>query len=696
MRRLQALVTPLLVSGAMALLATSFGASRAVAARPAATDSLPKIRVQDLHYGDVLFHFYAGDEFEALTRLEAYEHWQRMPNHEHDAALLAGGLYLSLGMHNEAGKRFETLLGNDVPVGVRNRAWFYLAKVWYTRGYYDRSEQSLGRITGTLAPALEAERQHLLVNVLMRQNRFDEAAARIAGWQGAPDWMAYARFNLGVALVRQNRMNDADPVLTSLGTMDVGGEEMLALRDKANLALGYAWLQAGNAANARTALERVRLSGPYATRALLGVGWASAQLGQYREALTPWLELHDRNLLDAAVQESYLAVPYAFGKLGANAQAAEYYESAIKSFENESGRIDESVQRIGEGHMLDDLLGEDKQAQKLGWFWQLRQLPDAPQSRYLYSLLADNDFQEGLKNYRDLGFLGTTLTRWNQSMDAFGAMIDTRERAYADRLPRADALLASDLPARFLAARAAADSRLTSIETGDDIAALGTTAEQKQWAKLRQLESSLASAAGSDPEAMQLERDKVKLMKGVLYWRLDAQFKQRDYAQRRALRALDAALNEAQNRWARVQRARGSVPTNTGDFAARIAALTARIAQMQQSLVDSAQQQNVFLQHLTQNELLAQKDRLAAYQVRARFSLADIYDRASAGATGAEAPATGVKPAPNDAAPPGETPAPTDTTAPADTTSPADTPAPAPAPAEAPAPDDPAAGGATP
>ena len=44
------------------------------------------------------------------------------------------------------------------------------------------------------------------------------------------------------------------------------------------------------------------------------------------------MELRNRNLLDAAVQESYLAVPYAFGKLNANAQAAEYYEHAVESF----------------------------------------------------------------------------------------------------------------------------------------------------------------------------------------------------------------------------------------------------------------------------------------------------------------------------------------------------------------------------
>src|SRR5439155_5024878 len=195
-------------------------------------------------------------------------------------------------------------------------------------------------------------------------------------------------------------------------------------------------------AKAKVALERVRLNGPYSNKALLGTGWADAALGDYKAALNPWLELRGRNLLDAAVQESMLAVPYAVGKLNANAQSAEYYETAVKSFDTENGRLDEAIARIEKGDMLERVLGTDLGA-RYGWFWQLKSLPDAPESRYLYAVLAGHDFQKGLKNYRDLLYLNGTLERWGDSMGAFEDMIETREHAYAERLPRADALLAS-------------------------------------------------------------------------------------------------------------------------------------------------------------------------------------------------------------------------------------------------------------
>src|SRR4029078_5328793 len=92
------------------------------------------------------------------------------------------------------------------------------------------------------------------------------------------------------------------------------------------------------------------------------------------------------SLLDSAVQEAYLAIPYAFAKLNANAQAAENYELAIKSFDTETPSLHASIAEINDGTMLDKLLKRDEN-EHYGWFWQLRELPDAPQSRYLYYLL---------------------------------------------------------------------------------------------------------------------------------------------------------------------------------------------------------------------------------------------------------------------------------------------------------------------
>ena len=199
-------------------------------------------------------------------------------------------------------------------------------------------------------------------------------------------------------------MNDAAALLDGVGQLQTSDEELLALRDKANLALGYAYLQTDQPTNAKPVLQRVRLQGAQSNKALLAVGWADSAETNYREALVPWMELHRRNLLDAAVQESYLAVPYAFAKLNANAQAAEYYNTAIVSYSDESTRIDESIAAIRNGKLLDTLLAQDREGNK-GWFWQLENLPQAPESRYLYHLLAGNEFQEGLKNYRDLNFM---------------------------------------------------------------------------------------------------------------------------------------------------------------------------------------------------------------------------------------------------------------------------------------------------
>ena len=588
-------------------------------------NGLPPQDVKDLHYGDVLFYFFQDDYFDSITRLLAARQLERLPHTQGEAELLLGGLYLSLGEHVEAGRIFEALLNQNTSEAVRNKAWFYLGKVWYQRGYLEESERALRQVSDKINPRISAERYMLLAQLMMREQRYDEAIAALGSWRGAPDWTAYAQFNLGVALVRKDRLADAIPYLDRVGRLDTGSEELLALKDKANLALGFALLQAQRAAQAKPILQRVRLEGPYSSKALLGVGWADAGVGEFKRALVPWLALRKRSLLDSAVQESFLTVPYAYSQLSAMGQAAENYSSAIDSFDAERKRIDESIDQIRSGNLLNRLLTDDKQ-DALTWYWQLKSLPDAPESRYLYQLLASNEFQEGLKNYRELNFMSRNLDNWRNDVAAYDDMLDTRQEAYNRRVPKADAVLAAtDLDA-LTQKRVDFESRINEIEKSSDVAALGTTEEQRIWVHLKRIEEYLA-AHPNDPDLADM-REKHRMMKGLMVWRLSQSFKARLWNQRRSVKELAAQLKETQKRAVLVKQARLAMPGNTGVFAARVAGVRTRMDELQRRLNDASAQQNRFLQALAIRELEGQKQRIETYQIQARYELAAIYDRA--------------------------------------------------------------------
>ncbi len=614
------------------------------AAEPGSDQMLEIAQVKDLSYGDGLFYFFQSENLEALTRLDAYARWGRLPNHGPDTELMLGALYLELGLHNEAGERFERLLGETVPQGVRNRAWFYLAKVWYARGYDGRAEQAARRLQGVLPTDLESERLHLLANVLMRQSRFAEAADLLDGWQGPDLWAAYARFNLGVALIRDNQLDLGARYLGAVGRLNTSNAELLALRDRANTALGFAWLQAGEAERARPVLLRVRLQGPYSSRALLGAGWAALEQGKPREALDPWLELKDRALQDPAVQEAWMAVPYAFAKLDAAAQAAENYEAAMVAFDAETARIDAAIARVGSGTLLDGILEREGRGEGAGWFYQLREVPDQPESTYLFGLMASNDFQEGLKNYRDLAYLDRMLARWSENFSAYSSMIETRERAFALRLPLADSLLEKQIDAGLRLRRNAIDQQLTDAANAADYARLGTERQRGQWQRILAAEQALASEPVGPETAAQ--RDKLRLIKGALYFELSAAFRASLFAQRRELREISATVKEATVRTELLRAARDAAPNDTGSFRQRIDLSGSQLVELRQRLDRTRQLQRDYLTGLAVRELDAQKERLAAYRLQARFALATIYDRASLPkpAAGAAAPPSGREP----------------------------------------------------
>jgi hypothetical protein len=594
--------------------------------------------VKDLHWGEVLFYFYQDDYLQALTRLGAAQDFNRLTHHAVEAELLKGGLYLSLGQHEEAGRIFKTLLNDNVPLDVRNRAWFYLAKVWYQRNYLDQAATALASIRGALPGDLEPERHLLEAQVLMYLGRYDDAIRVLERWQPAKGrsdvWSAYARFNIGVALVRNGRTGEAAKLLDAVGQIRAPTQEIAALRDKANLALGYVWLKENRPNEAKTVLQRVRLQGPQSNKALLGVGWADSAERRFTKALAPWLELRERNVLDAAVQESYLAIPYAYAQLDATQQAVEHYTLALDAFTAESQRIDQSIAAIRSGRLLDAIMDNDS-GDNVGWYWQLQNLPDAPETRYLYHLLATHEFQEGLKNYRDLKLMQRDLAAWELSLIAFDDMIDTRRRAFAQRTPLMQEVLDRVDPDQLEAQQRDLELRIAAIQRDGDVAALATAREREQWEKVLRIEQVLSRADPNDPLVTEM-REKVRLLRGRLLWDFSSSYKARQWKAQKELRELNVAATEARRRWVLVERAREEYPARTERFSQRVTHLQPRIATLSARLAAAAESQNRYLAQIAIRELEAQQQRLAEYSLQARFALASIYDRASS-----TAPATG-------------------------------------------------------
>ena len=595
--------------------------------------------VQSPHYGDGLFHFFQGRYFTSVTGLMVSQHFARVAPHDDEAEVLRGGLFLSYGLHREAGDVFARLIERGAAPAVRDRAWFYLAKIRYQRGLLAEAEDALGRIEQRLPGELEEDRVLLQANVQMARGRYAEAIRTLDTRAKGPGASSYVRYNLGIALIRGGDPAAGTAQLDAVGKLPATSEEYRNLRDKANLALGFAALRDGRGDAARGYLERVRLSGMQSNKALLGFGWAAAAQGNMKSALVPWNELVGREEADAAVLEARLAVPYALAELGADAQALALYQKAIDAFDREGANVDSSVAAIREGKLLDGLIARNP-GEEMGWFWSIADLPDrqdVPHGGRLAPLLATHEFQEAFKNYRDLLFLARNLQQWRDTLGVLRDMLDNRRRAYVERLPQVRARELALGAADRGQSQAALAAELARVERDADVAALATPRERELQARLDRVREALGGAA-TEP-GLDAARERYRRASGALLWQQNEQFSVRLWSARKGMQELERQVALAKERDAALGQAQRDEPARLDDFARRLDALATRVEAMVPRVDTLAQEQRIAVQELAVAELLRQKERLAVYGTQARFAVAQIYDRAASTKEVSRAPA---------------------------------------------------------
>jgi tetratricopeptide (TPR) repeat protein len=413
-----------------------------------------------------------GDQFEA-----APEFWSQLAEY-----------YLSWGMRDRSEAIYRTVAGSAKDVVIVGKARLRLAEFEYDRGYYDEARASLLRAREKLPKELTNDWKDLYSRVLLAQGRFSEAVGVLEKVDGDEDPQGSMRYNYAIALISSGQVAQGRTILDRLGRTSGRTQEIMAMRDRANTTLGWHFLQNRLGGSAKPVLQRVRSEGMYANRALLGVGWAETvpagkrqtrgQVGKeesttdpfrsfsalgilirrgylddpyeraglrsfrrsgmakdeedgLRRALVPWLELVDRDPQDPAVQEAWLAIPYALDKLGAHTQAVKYYEQAATRLEESRKRTIEEIAAIRGGRMVETIVKRDADAET-GWTWELRDLPDAPETYALQSTIAEHGFAEGLKNFRDTRLMLRNLDGWKERIDQMDVAFKNKVRPPVD------------------------------------------------------------------------------------------------------------------------------------------------------------------------------------------------------------------------------------------------------------------------
>ncbi|MES2581578.1 MAG: tetratricopeptide repeat protein [Pseudomonadota bacterium] len=580
--------------------------------------------VKDPHYGDVLFHYFQENYFTAATTLMVSQKMDRVAHHTEEAEVLRGGILLSYGLHREAGDIFNRLIAMGATPPTRDRAWYFLAKIRYQRGYLAEAQEAMARIGNALAPELREERTLLQANLQMAQGDYSGAATTLAAVDSKAPSARYLRFNLGVALIKAGQTERGTAVLDELGRASAEDEEYRGLRDRANLALGFAAMADNQPKAARDYLERVRLKSLQANKALLGLGWAAASMKEPTLALVPWTELTGRDVQDSAVLEAHIAVPYAYAELGAYSQSARGYEMAVATFTREHSALNESIAAIHTGKLVEALV-DSNPGQEMGWFWGVRELPDMPHAAHLAHVLAQHAFQEALKNYRDLVFLTRNLQEWREKLGVFDDMLANRRKAFAERLPLVRAR-ASEIGIAPLRQR---HEKAVSVVAAGTTAADGLAFADARQVDLMTRASNVQHVLKTAPDSAEIvaARERARLASGALTWQLAQDYPDRVWKAKQELQLIRDELAIAQRLDAALAQVQRDEPTRFETFDKRIAAISPVLDAMVPRLAALTRTQQQAVQGIAVAELTRQQERLDVYSTQARFALAQLYDR---------------------------------------------------------------------
>lgn len=584
------------------------------------------IAIRDLHFGETLYHFYQKKYFTAISDLMVAQVKHPITTQGHDPELLMGGLYLSYNMSNPASQIFEQLAKQETDKSIHSSVWYYLARIDYEKNNYIQAQQAIDKVTQTLPFRYNDEFQHLRSNILLKQKKYKQAISVLENFSGSTEWSNYSKFNLAIALVMSGEEKQGIDLLEEVASIETIDLEQTALRDKANLALGYSALRAKLHDTAAGYFKQVRLVGSQSNKALLGIGWAYHKEGKLERSLVPWIELKNRNSKDPAVQEALLTIPHALEGLNAKEQALAYYNNAINSYNTELTSINKVVKAVKSGefsHSLRDLHLYQQDENHLHY----TKLPDSIATPYLQGLIAEQDFQNILKTYRDLLYMKNILIHWKNQMPAYKLMLSERQKAYQSRVPLITSFHKNTRQTALTLRYEELNDRFNQITNHTDVLAL---ANEKEISLLKRLDRIKQTLDRSTSTELTKQREQLKFFRGLIYWQIASDFSPRQWQIKKQLNQIQQAFTEMENKKKSSLSQLVKTPKYFSNFAQNIKSKNTQIRYLSARIEETIKQQENLINRLAIDNLQQQRRQIENYHIRASYSLTRLYDSLAA------------------------------------------------------------------
>lgn len=364
------------------------------------------------------------DHFAALAETKAAILSNRLNKKETDIfyLLILSELYLNNGMLDEAFRNLQLIPRKKKIALTLDQLFFKTAKHYFRKTQYSQAIKAFEAVGNTLNSEEEKERKATLGLSYMYTNKLDTAKQLFNKLKDRSDWGTYGQYNLGISLIRQGKIEKGVIELNKVGRHNFISKEMKALKDRANVALGYLFIRQQDPETAKLYLQRVRLESLYANQALLGIAWANTLSNNYNQALASLFELHERSAASPAVLEAFLAVPHTLTRMTADKQALRFYELAIKFYKKLIAKTKQTQRSLTSQQFIEKLITSEK-SDYLHLIKQADRNSGSALQRRILDLISQYRFQATVANIKNMMSIQPRFDDWIERSQNFNSSI---------------------------------------------------------------------------------------------------------------------------------------------------------------------------------------------------------------------------------------------------------------------------------